>query len=166
MPVRRPEYDTSDTYWASAGPRILSYTWLAHRYKAFKLFPGHVITLTAITELDQVRSNPAVKNHSANPEAVLPEIATHMAPTGVPLHKLCLKIGAPVMIIRNVCHPHLLNGRVLIVKALHNPLHFSRTSWHAPYIHRTPNRLFILLQWNACSKASVPRSLGFGFYGS
>jgi hypothetical protein len=28
--VRRPEYDTSDTYWASAGPRILSYTWLAH----------------------------------------------------------------------------------------------------------------------------------------
>jgi hypothetical protein len=31
MPVRRPEYDTSDTYWASAGPRILSYTWLAHR---------------------------------------------------------------------------------------------------------------------------------------
>jgi hypothetical protein len=31
MPVRRPEYDTFDTYWASAGPRILSYTWLAHR---------------------------------------------------------------------------------------------------------------------------------------
>jgi hypothetical protein len=29
--VRRPEYDTSDTYWASAGPRILSYTWLPHR---------------------------------------------------------------------------------------------------------------------------------------
>jgi Plant transposon protein len=31
MPVRRPDYDTSDTYWASAGPRILSYTRLAHR---------------------------------------------------------------------------------------------------------------------------------------
>jgi hypothetical protein len=31
MPVRRPEYDTSDTYWALAGPHILSYTWLANR---------------------------------------------------------------------------------------------------------------------------------------
>jgi hypothetical protein len=29
--VRGPEYDTSDTYWRWAGPRILSYTWLAHR---------------------------------------------------------------------------------------------------------------------------------------
>jgi hypothetical protein len=29
--VRRSEYDTSDTYWASVGPRILSYLWLAHR---------------------------------------------------------------------------------------------------------------------------------------
>jgi hypothetical protein len=31
MPVRRPEYDTSESYWASADPRILSYTYLAHR---------------------------------------------------------------------------------------------------------------------------------------
>jgi hypothetical protein len=27
----RPEYDTSETYRASAGPRILSYTWPVHR---------------------------------------------------------------------------------------------------------------------------------------
>jgi PIF1-like helicase len=87
-----------------------------HLEEALKLFPGHLITLTAITELDQVRSNPAVDNNGANPEAVLPEMAIHMAPTGVPLHKLRLKIGAPVMIIRNVCHPQLVNGRVLIVK--------------------------------------------------
>jgi hypothetical protein len=86
-----------------------------HLEEALKLFPGQVITLAAITELDQVRSNPTV-DHGANPEAVLPEMATHMAPTGVPLRKLRLKIGAPVMIIRNVCHPHLVNGRVLIVK--------------------------------------------------
>jgi hypothetical protein len=32
------EYDTSDTYWASAGPRILSYTWLAHRNRTRKQF--------------------------------------------------------------------------------------------------------------------------------
>jgi hypothetical protein len=31
MPVRRPEYATSETCWVSAGPRILSYTWLVHR---------------------------------------------------------------------------------------------------------------------------------------
>jgi hypothetical protein len=31
MPVRRPEYDTYESYWASAGPRILSYTLLEHR---------------------------------------------------------------------------------------------------------------------------------------
>jgi hypothetical protein len=31
--VRRPEYDTSETYWASVGPRILSYPWPAHRNK-------------------------------------------------------------------------------------------------------------------------------------
>jgi hypothetical protein len=30
MPVRRPEYDTSESYWASAGPRILSYPRPAH----------------------------------------------------------------------------------------------------------------------------------------
>jgi PIF1-like helicase len=87
-----------------------------HLEEALKLFPGHLITLTAITELDQVRSNPAVDNNGANPEAVLPEMAIHMAHTGVPLHKLRLKIGAPVMIIPNVCHPQLVNGRVLIVK--------------------------------------------------
>jgi hypothetical protein len=29
--MRRPEYDTSESYWASVGPRILSFTWLADR---------------------------------------------------------------------------------------------------------------------------------------
>jgi hypothetical protein len=40
--VRRLEYDTSDTYWASAGPRILSYTWLAHRNNVQR-FVGAVV---------------------------------------------------------------------------------------------------------------------------
>jgi hypothetical protein len=30
MPVRRPEYDSSESYWASAGPRIQSCSWPAH----------------------------------------------------------------------------------------------------------------------------------------
>jgi hypothetical protein len=29
--VRRIGHDTSESYWAPGGPRILSYTWLAHR---------------------------------------------------------------------------------------------------------------------------------------
>jgi hypothetical protein len=28
---RRPECDTSESHWASAGPRIISHTWFAHR---------------------------------------------------------------------------------------------------------------------------------------
>jgi hypothetical protein len=27
----RPEYDASETYWESAGPRFLSYSCIAHR---------------------------------------------------------------------------------------------------------------------------------------
>jgi ATP-dependent exoDNAse (exonuclease V) alpha subunit len=56
-----------------------------------------------------------VDHAGANPQAVLPELAVHMAPTGVPLQSVH-KIGAPVMVIRNVCHPNLVKGRVLIVK--------------------------------------------------
>jgi hypothetical protein len=40
MLVRRPEYDTSDTYWAAAGPRILSYTWQAHRNSRLPISNG------------------------------------------------------------------------------------------------------------------------------
>jgi hypothetical protein len=41
--VRRPEYDTSESYRASAGPRILSYTWLAHRNNPSLCKKRHVL---------------------------------------------------------------------------------------------------------------------------
>jgi hypothetical protein len=91
-----------------------------HLEAALLSFPGQLITLTGITELDRVRAEPVVDHDGADLEAILPEIAMHMAPTGVPLHKLRIKIGVPVMIIRNICHPHLVNGRVLIVKRFTN----------------------------------------------
>ena len=34
----------------------------------------------------------------------------------MPPHKLQLKVGAPVMVIRNMRHPDLLNGKVFVVK--------------------------------------------------
>ena len=45
-----------------------------------------------------------------------PELTYNFPPTGVPPHNLILKIGIPVMVIRNVLHPHLCNGKMYVVK--------------------------------------------------
>ena len=45
-----------------------------------------------------------------------PELTYNFAPTEVPPHNLILKIGVLVMIIRDVLHPNLVNGKMYVVK--------------------------------------------------
>ena len=42
-----------------------------------------------------------------------------MEPTGVPPHELELKIGAPVMVLRNLDPPTVVNGTRLVIKKMH-----------------------------------------------
>ena len=48
-----------------------------------------------------------------------PELLNKMEPTGVPPHELELKIGAPVMVLRNLDPPTVVNGTRLVIKKMH-----------------------------------------------
>ena len=53
-------------------------------------------------------------------ELISPEMTYIFAQPGVTRHILELKVPVPVMIIRNVLHPHLVNGKTYTVKRV-NP---------------------------------------------
>ena len=76
------------------------------------MFPGDVFTLTSATSVQRIRD----RRNTASDGVVLPEMTYNYCPTGVPKHLLQLKKGVPVMIIRNVLHPHLVNGKIFIVR--------------------------------------------------
>lgn len=87
-----------------------------HNDRALDSFPGEEFTLFSYTSVDPHRS---VEGREQNPESsyVVPEMTHRFCPTGVPPHHLKLKIGAPVMVIRNVLHPHIVNGKMFVVKS-------------------------------------------------
>ena len=47
------------------------------------------------------------------------DVLNSLSPPGVPAHKLTLKVGAPVMLLRNINAPALCNGTRMIIVALH-----------------------------------------------
>jgi hypothetical protein len=91
-------------------------------------FPGTLIKTTGVTEVVKVRAQAVYCPNGQNAHAMLPELAQNVAPTEVPLHEFEFKIGAPVMIIRNVLYPHLVNGRVMTIARFTPRCMFIRSS--------------------------------------
>ena len=71
------------------------------------MFPGTKMTFRSSTHIEKIRNSQSSQEHSA--EIISLELIYNYAPTGVPLHLLQLKIGVPVMVIRNVLYLHLVN---------------------------------------------------------
>ena len=67
-------------------------------------------------QADQQQQHLAVTS-SPTVEPINPELTYTYTPNGVPPHILELKIGVPVMVIRNVLHPYLVNGAMFVLKS-------------------------------------------------
>ena len=87
-----------------------------HNENALRMFPGEKFISRSATRIEKVRHVSLDDEHPS--EVIVPEMTYNYAPTGVPPHMLQLKIGVPVMVIRNVLHPYLVNGAIFVVKKI------------------------------------------------
>ncbi|KAI0558600.1 ATP-dependent DNA helicase RRM3 [Gracilaria domingensis] len=82
-----------------------------HNQAALRIFPRRKYHLPSATMVEPMRSPDGDRIQTF----LGPEVTYTYAPTGVPPHNLFLKVGVPVMFIRNVLHPHLVNGKMFVV---------------------------------------------------
>ena len=82
-----------------------------HNMKAFQMFPGDIFNLSSATRLEKTRRT----NNTEADGILLPKMTFNYCPTGVPPQKIFLKKGVPVMIIRDVLQPHLVNVKIFVV---------------------------------------------------
>lgn len=87
-----------------------------HNDNALGLFPGrnHVM-ISGTTIVPIRRQNGSSEQHN---NLIGPEMTYNYASTGVPKQKLKLRIGVPVMAIRNVVRPYLLNGKMFVLSEI------------------------------------------------
>ena len=89
-----------------------------HQEKLMEMFPGKFLPpFVASCEITKVRSGETVDGLGEATSYILPEMTYHVCPTGVAPHKLFLKRGAPLMIVRTVLFPHLVNGTIVILES-------------------------------------------------
>ena len=86
-----------------------------HNQRVLDAFSGSERVFRSATKIESIRGDDA-DSEGGMQEMMSPELTYNFAPTGVPPHNLILKIGVPVMVIRNVLHPHLCNGKMYVVK--------------------------------------------------
>lgn len=75
-------------------------------------FPGERFNLLSAKT---VQSDRVQNPESEILSSIVPKFAYMYEPTGVPHYNLDLKIGVPVMNIRNVMHPAVVNGKLVMV---------------------------------------------------
>ena len=103
-----------------------------HNERALEMFSGRLLHFHSSRSIEPVRrQQPQAKQQSqanqqqhhlavtSSPtiEPINPELTYTYTPTEVPPHILELKIGLPVMVIRNVLDPHLVNGAMFVLKS-------------------------------------------------
>ena len=72
------------------------------------------MTFRSSTRMEKIRNYQLSDEHPA--ETISMQLTYNYAPTGVPLHLIKVKICVPVMVIRNVLHSHLVNGKMFVIK--------------------------------------------------
>ncbi|KAI0559297.1 hypothetical protein FGB62_159g06 [Gracilaria domingensis] len=82
-----------------------------HNQAALRIFPGSKYHLPSATTVEPMRSP-----YGDRIQTVLgPEVTYNYVTTGVHPHNLLLKVGVPDIVIGNVLHPHLVNGKMFVV---------------------------------------------------
>ena len=84
-----------------------------HNDKALESFPGQQFVLPFATKVQPIRRQGSSRG---NAPIIIPELTYIYEQTGVPPLELQLKVGALVMVIRNVRHPELRNGKMCVFK--------------------------------------------------